>query len=931
MSVVKSFVVDSTNFKSGALEIDRNYFNKVPNAIRLVNFDAEIETEVLNDSNNKMNVEKLDANGKITGSVTVNFPPQKNISSYADFITFVLNPNLKAAMQTSGLFNGRWLEFSYADGVFYLTQYSDINVNFAVDDSIGDLLGFGRKRKAGPKSENIIVDLTKVDNIDLTDNSWLYLNSGTNSDTKKLIEIPSGFQSDEELARILTNKINQEFLVSPLPLPSGTMGNVGQLMELTYGIGTVGSRIICSYVNTFSQIVVASNLNIPNFTMTDAPIVLNGQTFRVPYNFVDEIYNFELVNSEGVTMVNTVNSELTDLKFGDLVLRNLTTQKNLNGVYVINENGEVGSRYAFYNGAINTSLSPKLGDFVFVRHNKVYRNSDVRGGYQYDNKIFVLTQAPNQVEIDVSELFFTEFDTRAIPYYIDFYFPLPLNVHNSVEFIAGKTDYQYGVIRDSLDGQNPSNNGVLKIGTPGVDEVYVQVGDTLLIPGNGIFTCVNNGSNLIDPWRLERSNYLDNVIVDINYTINPLIINENENTITSIVADNRITYNSTDITYGQLIYWNGKGVYKCIDDGSNTGLSSKYWSLQRVHTGERFLYDDGVNPYHIFVTTRHNSNKKLRMYKLTTDIITKYYNNNNDKAKALEKIVNITNNYNLTPFYQEENLYRPYGNVVNFIEDKSGKFKFEFVTAGTPGPNFKPTFSLEFFSNSLGYSNSVKKGETTYLSIIDVNSSLGPYGSFNILIPNNPLKSYQLIPVNGISNTNDLVELINSTIASETIRVRYDGFNKTYIFYSPGIFNLDFTITNSVGKLLGFSNINLSGFNSYNGVPIDSLEEVTKPNSIYICSDLVDSIDSGSIIPLGGPVPVENVMFVVPNVRNYNETGTTEVLINNSAFAQKFNDNKFVNDKIPIKFWLKLPGGIGFVKKSWNMRCELIFKTVGEI
>jgi hypothetical protein len=83
---------------------------------------------------------------------------------------------------------------------------------------------------------------------------------------------------------------------------------------------------------------------------------------------------------------------------------------------------------------------------------------------------------------------------------------------------------------------------------------------------------------------------------------------------------------------------------------------------------------------------------------------------------------------------------------------------------------------------------------------------------------------------------------------------------------------------------------------------------------------------------VGGPFHVENLLFCVPNTGYNKEINGNQVLINSSLFVQKFNGSKFDEDnKISIKFWIKMPNGIGFIKKPWYMRTELIFENVNNI
>jgi hypothetical protein len=149
-------------------------------------------------------------------------------------------------------------------------------------------------------------------------------------------------------------------------------------------------------------------------------------------------------------------------------------------------------------------------------------------------------------------------------------------------------------------------------------------------------------------------------------------------------------------------------------------------------------------------------------------------------------------------------------------------------------------------------------------------------------------------------------------------------------------FTIEFNCQSSLGAALGFTKSTLQGSNKYVGQPTPRIENNYNNNSIYICSDLVNSIDSGSIIPAGGSLPINNVMFSIPGnagdslINNTLEsTGVNEVLINGSKFAQLIREKQYNSDgKIPIRFWIQIPGGIGYVKKEWYMRTQLSFQNI---
>lgn len=176
MSIFKTFIIDSNNKSRGddgifEIDIDKNYFNKTPSAIRLIDSNIPVEAELMNESNNVMRVERLDDKGKILSFIDIKFPPVANINSENDFINDVLRPNIRNQIDGSLIFDSKgYFDIQYVtnDGLvvpyptFINKQVSNFSfgyyalieinitenyaINFAVDNSIGPLLGYGARR-----------------------------------------------------------------------------------------------------------------------------------------------------------------------------------------------------------------------------------------------------------------------------------------------------------------------------------------------------------------------------------------------------------------------------------------------------------------------------------------------------------------------------------------------------------------------------------------------------------------------------------------------------------------------------------------------------------------------------------------------------------------------------------------------------------------
>jgi hypothetical protein len=656
-----------------------------------------VEAELMNESNNVMRVERLDDKGKILSFIDIKFPPVANINSENDFIDDVLRPNIRNQIDGSLIFDSKgYFDIQYVtnDGLvvpyptFINKQVSNFSfgyyalieiniaenyaINFAVDNSIGPLLGYGARRftkndksfynlsatdknyykptwyenNGFIKSQNKTIAINLINNINVQEFSNIFLRTAESVDQRYLFNIPSGYLTDHLAAERIDFELDRfgPFLTAlralyiidgdgvirckynyvqrnininskvPITIDFGNQitnifKGVGNNDSFVAGLGNNANGIYTNVTNKgikyvplvqSTQIVV--NANNSNFTV-------NGQTFKVPWNAIfEETYEQNIVASDlgdGVTLVSSVYNEPNMFPYtrisagiiegsgfltidgstfiiGDIILINSSNDKKINGLYVYD-----------FSSALNkwrltrlfNHTNPVIGDYVFVRYNKVYRNSDLRGNIKYDNTIFKLTStnSTGAIVLDVHETYYTQITERFIPYAVDFIssWDAIFNTKMAADFYIGMKqpfpNTQYGVIMDGAGG----------VATPSgelyINSVPVQVGETILVNSadllyNGVYKCVNNGTTFGVPWRLERLNYGNSIIVandlSVNYPTPYFGLEENyENDIIAnpVFDATPLVINGNTASVGDMFFVNGyvnnryNGIYKCID------------------------------------------------------------------------------------------------------------------------------------------------------------------------------------------------------------------------------------------------------------------------------------------------------------------------------------------------------------------------------
>lgn len=504
-----------------------------------------------------------------------------------------------------------------------------------------------------------------------------------------------------------------------------------------------------------------------------------------------------------------------------------------------------------------------------------------------------------------------------------------------------------------------------------------------LIKYNGLYTVsVNNG---LFPWRLTRLTeqsveFISSADPTFHSNVGTLIFNDG-----TASNDISLEYNPSNPVIGAPLVINGDfvgvffkvkintnsnraGTYICTE---NTGLTWKLQRLDKIYIPNNLynsfdiLYNNGVNSYNLFIAKDRNDmlNPSFKTKYITGDPGYKsyVYSSRNRMVSTLSNIVNNTTNIvNLNVSDIVKFNYYNISDIYNLSLSGLGDYTISATTTSSSStPIIFDTFinfSLRFGNDDtgggtfsgiyIGFLGNENKGAMSYTSdtlvptrydIQNSNTIIDQikFGHYNKLLKQITISDNYNDTAYLVRDINRLFRVTGQTyVDTGAIDINYDYLTNTYtISHNLGTkFAINFDLKNSLGTILGFRNGTYQGRSSYTGEKVEPIENINKINNIYICSDLVDSVDSGSIIPLGGSVPVENVLFSIPNVLDYNETSDTEVIINNSLFVQKFKENKFnTNNKIPIKFWIKVPNGTGFIKKPWYMRTELIFKTINEL
>ncbi len=416
------------------------------------------------------------------------------------------------------------------------------------------------------------------------------------------------------------------------------------------------------------------------------------------------------------------------------------------------------------------------------------------------------------------------------------------------------------------------------------------------------------------------------------------------------------------------------------------------YSIVYESTGTDFINNGGLG------TVINNTNNSFQVkgslskYYQTFQIPPATYMSINDVIFAMQNIVNTTYTTNPTtdiPFIPSSfpsDLYPEFAptffpfpeNPILLYRTGTGKYTITYTPFDTSPNNyenfkinFKPALnSINKLGSLLGFRNSYIIG-TVSLFLDNVvftsdNDVLTMDGNFTN-VPNQILKIgglasqvYFSIPTNinskelsinttqSYNKTNDLINdiniLINTTFNipnTYNVVFYYDSEKQAYIFEEQSvpskIFSINFDNNESIGNYIGFNKFILSGSTKYTGISTSIIENSYDNNSIYICSDLTNNIDTGCLVPSGGNFPIANVLFSIPRSIDNLITGGTfiesaginEVFINSSKLSLNIRNNVFdSNENNQVRFYLQIPGGIGFIKKEWYMRTQISFQNI---
>jgi hypothetical protein len=126
-------------------------------------------------------------------------------------------------------------------------------------------------------------------------------------------------------------------------------------------------------------------------------------------------------------------------------------------------------------------------------------------------------------------------------------------------------------------------------------------------------------------------------------------------------------------------------------------------------------------------------------------------------------------------------------------------------------------------------------------------------GSYPVTIPIGNYSGSSLAPV--------ILAAIVAAGPADTYTVTYDSATLKYTIAATGDFQLDFTVVNSAGNLLGFGNVITPG--GIGSVTSTNVAGILPDYEMFVCSDLVGGSDNGVIL-FNQPANSEQILAVVP-------------------------------------------------------------------
>lgn len=1068
MSIYKPFIVDSQNRSRGddgsfEIDISKNYFSKPPNSIKLIDTVFQIDSVLINETNNKMRIEKLDSNYNVISYLDITFPNSTEMSGSGfyheinnqinatginflgtdvEFNVVEYDKNIRVINNVEYIdsipidsynvtkkiiekFENKYYSiFIGNNNVFPITDnIKDLNIaiNFDIDNSIGDLFGFGKVRLMPNRDlYSYVPNYTSPPPLGYYEPLWAifkYFYKSSNKITEfrnfNMINLSPNYNTIVISDGLSTSTINEYTITIPFIDLHGLDNNafINLFVPMMFNNGSFNTKFQNLYgagTNTFSGEFKRLHFQLTFNSLTDKLIDLN-LSIQNRINFIN-FSNFYILNNNNSTYkFYNKQTQVLEFDYYTNFTNNFHTVTTLNNAFAMKQSGTSESSWQTfnidYNGTeLKADVDPQIilpytppeytssNGIAFVR--TVFDTNTVDTGQVFrflvsgTNEIYSATDneilSLNGIQINVNDMVLFNFGSGNDNIYNGIYVCIlrhdtspshrwmmrrivNYGSQNNVRDIAHLGDFCYDTTNNEFYFLNYTNSPNSPILNPGFDrQTWIKktfVNFNYLYHSCGFYTSSDGLSTITNSfnWKMKQPSITSYIGSGPGKRIN--IINNGVNlTINGAIpiGNNIILVNNDDVNYS--IH---NGIYICVINTITQFTADRIdnWDSSNIYNNSSNV-SDIITGNIIFI----NVSPGLKLFSLTNKSSTfKRYFNTESLLTAMETAVN--QNHNIISFPTMD--VAP-NNIINIKETGKGKYIIKCNSANA-GNSIKP-FIFNFdntlggiFYDYLGFDKKIHENKSIYESdfevdyIKDFNFTTDLY-DIKLILPENR-RTIELPAHNtSFKTTKLLINYINNTIASiandvmtidatkSNIRVNYDYNTKSYtIFNSTGqTFDISFLENNGVispsnvvilsrlDEILGFKNAILTGKNSYTGTTVDSIEETSKPRTLYICSDLVDSIDSGAIIPTGGSLPVKNVLFAIPivnatnNINNsqFESAVSQEFYINSSLFSQKIKENRYTNDIVTIKFWLAMPGGVGFVKRPWYMRTLLSFKNV---
>jgi hypothetical protein len=181
------------------------------------------------------------------------------------------------------------------------------------------------------------------------------------------------------------------------------------------------------------------------------------------------------------------------------------------------------------------------------------------------------------------------------------------------------------------------------------------------------------------------------------------------------------------------------------------------------------------------------------------------------------------------------------------------------------------------------------------------------------------------VPIGNYDTTtlaSQLQTSLNASGATGTYTVTYDSVTRHYTISSTVAFQLDFTIADSIGPRLGFTQTTTLALSATSNV-----SAALTDSEIFVCSDLVSGTDNGftkfggassndqtlAIVPVGSATFGSNIVY-----STVGESFTTA----QSNYSNQIRNNEPTNS---MRFWLRSPSGAAVSLGDADWSCAITF------